>query len=219
MSKKTSNPYVNGRREWMERYGDYIKSAQNWRLAALGGIATSVVLAIGLTTVASQSRVQPYVVKLADDGKVITVEPAKASTSYDQVVIRGALMRWIEDWRLVTVDYAAQKRAVERVYAMLTQQAAGKINKYYKEHDPFERAKVERVFPVVKAITPLGGNLYQIEWQERRMSATTGSVLGTETYKANIRVKVQPAQDEQTILRNPLGIWIEDIEWARVNVH
>lgn len=218
MSKKNaSNPYINGRREWMERYGDYIKAAHNWRLAALGTTLTSVALAVGLTTVATQSHVQPYVVKLADDGKVVSVEPAKAVTSYDQVVVRGALMRWVEDWRLTTVDYAAQKRAVERVYAMLTQQAAGKINEYYRAHDPFERAKAERVFPVVKAITPLGGKLYQVEWEERIMSATTGGTLKTEKYKANIRVKVQPAHDEETVLRNPLGIWIEDIEWARVS--
>jgi len=32
---KSVNPYLDGRREWNERYGSYIKQASAWRLVAI----------------------------------------------------------------------------------------------------------------------------------------------------------------------------------------
>ena len=33
--KKVSQGYLSGRREFLERYGDFIVQAKNWRLAAI----------------------------------------------------------------------------------------------------------------------------------------------------------------------------------------
>ena len=67
-------PYLSARREWNERYGDYIARARSWRWAAFGAIAVALALAIGVVWQGAQSKVVPYVVevdKLGDaDGEL-----------------------------------------------------------------------------------------------------------------------------------------------------
>ena len=38
---KTQSPYVRARQEWDERFGDQIKSKDNWRLAAFISMGTT----------------------------------------------------------------------------------------------------------------------------------------------------------------------------------
>jgi len=45
-------PYLDTRREWNERYGSYLARAHHWRLAALGSLLVSAILAAGLVALA-----------------------------------------------------------------------------------------------------------------------------------------------------------------------
>ncbi len=47
-SALNSNPYLDARREWAERYGSYIAHARNWRLFSLGMLAIALVESVGL---------------------------------------------------------------------------------------------------------------------------------------------------------------------------
>ena len=60
------SPYLSARREWNERYGDYIARARNWRWAAFAALGISLVLAIGVVWEAAQSKVVPYVVEVTN---------------------------------------------------------------------------------------------------------------------------------------------------------
>ena len=42
---ENDTPYLSARREWNERYGDYIARARNWRGAAFAALAISAPLA------------------------------------------------------------------------------------------------------------------------------------------------------------------------------
>ena len=74
----TENPYLSARREWNERYGDYIARARNWRSAAFAALAISAVLALGVVWEAAQSKVVPYVVEVDKLGDAIAVARADA---------------------------------------------------------------------------------------------------------------------------------------------
>ena len=37
------SPYLNARREWNERYGDYIQQAKTWRIVGLIGLLIGVI--------------------------------------------------------------------------------------------------------------------------------------------------------------------------------
>src|SRR5580700_2325081 len=114
----TDDPYLNARREWNERYGSYIARARNWRLAALGSIVVSVILACGVVWLGSQSKVVPYVVEVDKLGQAVAVQRADRAAPADQRVVKAQLASWIVDVRSVSADPVVQKAALARVYAM-----------------------------------------------------------------------------------------------------
>ncbi len=58
----SANPYVQGWREWDERYADLVLGKRNWQIAAGCSLLVSLVLAIGIVWLALRSRYVPYVV-------------------------------------------------------------------------------------------------------------------------------------------------------------
>lgn len=53
-------PYLAGRREWMERYGGYIQSAQQWRIVGLGSLLITAIAVAGMVYSASQNHFNNY---------------------------------------------------------------------------------------------------------------------------------------------------------------
>src|SRR5580704_16705844 len=98
------NPYLSARREWNERYGDYIARARSWRWAAFAALAVSLVLAIGVVWQAAQSKVVPYVVEVDKLGDAIAVARADRAAPADVHVIKARLAAWIVDVRSVSSD-------------------------------------------------------------------------------------------------------------------
>jgi type IV secretion system protein TrbF len=58
-----SNPYLEARREWDERYADLVLGKRNWQIAAGGLLLLSLILASGFVWLANRSRYIPYVAK------------------------------------------------------------------------------------------------------------------------------------------------------------
>jgi type IV secretory pathway TrbF-like protein len=61
-------PYVRARQEWDERFGDQIKSKNNWRLAAFISMGTTFFCVTGMVAIGYRSNTVPYVVALDDVG-------------------------------------------------------------------------------------------------------------------------------------------------------
>lgn len=100
-------PYLAARREWNERYGDFISRANNWRVAALGSIGVSLILAAGLVWVAGQHKVVPYMVETNGYGEVTRVVRADAASKPNEKQMKAALRQWITGARTVYVDARA----------------------------------------------------------------------------------------------------------------
>ncbi len=67
--------YLAARREWNERYGDYIAQANNWRLIAIAALGVAAVAVAGNVWQSSQSRVQPFIVEVDKLGDALA-DPA-----------------------------------------------------------------------------------------------------------------------------------------------
>ena len=109
MRRHWTTPYLSARREWNERYGDYIARARSWRWAAFAALAVSLVLAIGVVWQAAQSKVVPYVVEVDKLGDAVAVARADRAAPADVRVIKAQLAAWIVDVRSVSSDPLAQK--------------------------------------------------------------------------------------------------------------
>ena len=59
-----SNPYLEARREWDERYADLVLGKRNWQIAAGGLLVLGLILASGIVWISNRSRCIPYVVEV-----------------------------------------------------------------------------------------------------------------------------------------------------------
>lgn len=206
------SPYLSARREWNERYGDYIARTRNWRWAAFAALAVSLVLAIGVVWEAAQSKVVPYVVEVDKLGDAVPVTRADRAAPADVRVVKAELASWIVDARSISSDPLAQKGALSRVYALTAATATTFLNDYYRQHSPFGQARTVAVS--VNAVLPISSQTYQIQWTEDARDLQ-GRDIGTTQWLASVTVAFDPPSDERGILSNPLGLYVTGISWTQ----
>ncbi len=211
----SESPYLEGRREWLERYGSYIARARNWRLVAVACLAVAALSVGGVVALALQVRAVPYVVEVDGRGRAVGVYPAERLDAGTPALWRAAVARWIEDWRTVSVDAAVQRAAVDRVYAHLARGSAGTVavSGWYRDNSPFERAASETVAVAVDQVLQLEGDTWRVEWTEVSR-ARSGEAGEPERVTATMTLS-RGAVDENAILANPLGLYVSAIDWSR----
>lgn len=209
-------PYLDGRREWNERYGDYIARAHYWRLAALGSLLVNAVLAAGLVWQATQSRVVPYIVEVDQLGQALAVKPAERTGPTDGRVIKAQLAFFIVSARTVSTDTPLLKKMLWEAYGMVGPQAKAYLDEYYLEHSPFDRADRETVATEINAVLPQTEQSYQVTWTETARDRQ-GRPTGQTHWQASLTITISPPKDEKTILagKNPLGIYVATLNWTQ----
>jgi type IV secretion system protein TrbF len=211
-----SNPYLEARREWNERYGDYIKQAHHWRMMAIICGVVALIAVAGVAYIGAQGKVVPYVVEVDKLGAASAITRADKAAPADPRVVRAYLARFVTDWRTVTVDVQAQKSAIDRVYAMLPSGsiALDKTNAYFRAHNPFTTSSKQSTAVAITNLLPISDNTWQVEWREV-VRDNRGEVLGNVRMKASIIVGITPPTNETLILINPLGVYITDLNWSQ----
>ena len=205
-------PYLSARREWNERYGDYIARARNWRAAAFAALGVAAVLALGVVWGAAQSKVVPYVVEIDKLGDAVAVARADRAAPADARVIKGQLAAWIVDVRSLSSDPTAEKAALGRAYALSAATATTFLNDYYREHSPFGPSRTVAVG--VDAVLPISSRTYQLQWSEDARDLQ-GREIGTTHWLASLTIAFDPPSDERGILSNPLGLYVTGISWTQ----
>jgi type IV secretory pathway TrbF-like protein len=208
------SPYVYARREWNERYGSYIARTRTWQYVALGSLALSAVLGLALVRVASQAKVQPFVVEVDKLGAAVAIRPADAAYTPDQRIIRFQLANFITNARSVTPDPVVQKRWLDSVYAVASTSSAAFLNDFYKKSDPFNVARTSMVAVDIQTALPLSKDTWQIQWTEtkRGLNGQTDSIT---RWQAVLNISIFTPTTPQQIVANPTGVVIDQINWTQ----
>jgi type IV secretion system protein TrbF len=213
----TYNPYLSARKEWDERYGDFITRARNWRIIALLVGAVALVQSAGLIYVSSRAKVVPFVVATDKLDRIVAAGPAQETGLTDDRLARAALSEWIGDLRMVSSDGVAQRKGIDRVYSMIGSGTAAQvqINEFYSKDPPSSRAQRETVSADVQAVFPTSDKTFEVEWSETTR-ALSGQVISQENWKGAMTIAVNPPSDERLSRINPLGIYVVSVSWSRV---
>jgi type IV secretion system protein TrbF len=206
--------YVDARQEWMERYGSYIAQARTWRLMAFASMAAVCALTIGIVVIAGQSKVRPFVVVVDKLGAAVAVRSADEAKLPDDRIIRFQLANYITNARQVTSDPVVQKRWLDGVYGASGPSAANFLNVFYKDADPFTRAKAELSDVEIQSALPLSKESWQIEWSETKRTLT-GDVNDHTRWKAIIKIGTFIPSTESEMYRNPSGVVVTQISWTQ----
>ena len=211
------NPYLDGRREWLERYGSYIARARQWRLTALTALALAGISMTGNVIQATQSKMVPYIIEVDKIGKAAVATRADEASAPPMRLIQAEIAACISDWRTVTADAELQKKMIRRLGHFFAGSATGILKGWYERNNPYEIAQSGRLVHVeVRSLPlPVSRDSYRVEWTETTRSHT-GVALDTQSYEATLTVQIVPPETEEVLLNNPAGLYITNITATRL---
>jgi type IV secretion system protein VirB5 len=206
-------PYQRAGQLWDERIGSARVQARNWRLIAFGCLALSGGLAAGNVWQSMQSRVAPYVVEVDRLGEAQSVEPAIQNYRPTDGQIAWHLGRFIANIRSVSTDPVLVKRNWLDAYDFATDRAAIFLNDYARINDPFADIGGHSVSVQITSVVRASDSSFQVKWTEA--TYVRGSLARTERWTAMLTVVIQPPKTADALRKNPLGLFVNAIDWAR----
>ncbi|HDX6311621.1 TPA: conjugal transfer protein TrbF [Campylobacter fetus subsp. venerealis] len=219
MNKKIdqSNPYLDAKREWLERYGNYISQKRNWQIIAVLSAIISLICVIFLGYSTTQNKLIPYVIEVDKLGNTSKVGVVQNIDLKNPNVIKYSLNTFIYSWRSVWGDVEIQRKFIFDAYAYLepNSKAFNFINEEYREKNPFKQVSKENVRVKVKSIVPQNADTWQVEWEEETRNLKE-EIISQITYRGFFQVKQIIPTTEEQILKNPLGIFIFDLNYAKI---
>jgi type IV secretion system protein VirB5 len=214
--EKIQSPYLDGRKEWLERYGSYIQRARHWRLVAFCSLVITILSITGNVIQSSQQKVVPYIVEVDSLGKTNAVARASEASTTPTKVIQSTLADCIINWRSVTPDLDLQKRLLERLSYCVLGAAKGQLREYYAANNPYEKAKDKLVQVYIKSVpAQVSADSWRIEWNEVTRNHA-GLLLSSENYQATVTIQIQAPTTDAQIIRNPCGIYLVSISTSTV---
>lgn len=215
-----NTPFKRAMQEWDNRMGNVVVQAKNWRLALF---STYLFIVFPLIIVAgflgAQPKQTPHIVEVFPDGSAIyrgAVGKAWELYKPEKQQVTFQLQRFLEYTRNISSDMAVVKKQWFEAYNLLTPKAASTLSTYANDNNPFERAKTERISIDITAKVPLSADSWQCDWKET-IWGPKGNVLGTEFWRATLKVAVIKPKSDQDLIKNPLGIYIDEFHWSRIN--
>jgi len=212
---KDSNPYVEARQEWNDRYLDLVRARRWWQLAAVAELVVVGLLSAGLVALSLQHKTVPYVVEVDALGAAIAVKPAEAGgRPTDERIVRYQLAAFVRGARGVMTDRVAMKRGLDQVYAYARGPARTFLDDYYRANNPFEIAKTYTVSPAVTSLLQVSERSWQVRWSEEQRGLD-GTLLGRSNWEAVLAVETVPPTTADAIQVNPFGLYVTEIRWTK----
>ncbi|MGF1624031.1 MAG: conjugal transfer protein TrbF [Alphaproteobacteria bacterium] len=206
-------PYQKAAQAWDERIGSARVQTRNWRLMAFGSLLLATGLAGGLLWQSARGSIVPWVVEVNSLGEARAVEPAIADYQPTDPQIAWHLARFIEQVRAIPADPVIVRQNWLRAYDFTTDRGALALNDHARANDPFARVGREQVSVEVSSVIRASPGSFRVAWTERRYE--NGSLAATERWTAIVTLVIQPPHEPERLRRNPLGIYVNAINWSK----
>lgn len=212
-SPQRETPYQRAAQVWDDRIGSARVQARNWRFMAFGSLALSMGLSAALVWQSTNGSIVPWVVQVDRLGQAQAVAPATADYQPNDPQIAFYLARFIEQVRSIPADAIIVRQNWLRAYDFTTQAGALALSDYARANDPFAKVGKQQVAVEVSSVIRASPSSFRIAWIERRYQ--DGALASTERWSAILTVTVQPPRDADTLRKNPLGIYVNAINWSK----
>lgn len=211
-SAPEATPYQRAGQAWDDRTGLALAHARNWRRMAVGNLLLAAFLGAGWWVQADRAVVKPYVVEVSDWGQTERITALDGRYQPTQAQLGHALADWIRQVRSKSTDPIVIRQDWMRAYDLLSPRAAAWLNAWAQAHDPFAEVGREAVTVEVLNVVPRSPRTFDLQWRETRYQ--NGQRVSAERWRAVITTRLQPPRTEAELMKNPLGIRIEDVSWT-----
>ncbi len=206
-------PYQKAAQVWDERIGSARIQAFNWRLMAFGCLLLSGSLTIGLVWQSARGTVTPWVVQVDRLGQAQAVGPADSNYQPTDPQIAFHLARFIEDVRGLPADGIVLRQGWLRAYDFTTDRGAAALNEYARSNDPFSNLGKLQISVEVSSVIRASPSSFRVAWIQRVYE--NGALSATERWTAILTVVIDTPRDADRLRKNPLGVYVNAIDWSR----
>jgi type IV secretion system protein VirB5 len=213
LAAEPETPYQKAAQVWDDRIGSARVQARNWRLMAFGCLTLAAALAGGLVWQAAHGTVVPWVVQVDRLGEAQAVAPAVADYRPTDPQIAWHLARFIEEVRMIPADPIILRQNWLRAYDFASDRGALVLNDYARTDDPFAKIGKQQIAVDVSSVIRASPDSFRVAWTERRYQ--DGNLTTTERWTAILTVMVQPPRDAERLRKNPLGVFVNAINWSK----
>lgn len=210
---ETETPYQRAGQLWDDRIGSARVQARNWRLMAFGGLLLTTGLSAALVWQSMQSRVIPYVVEVDRLGEARAVAPAGTDHKATDPQIAWHLGRFVANVRSRSLDPVLMREAWLSAYDFATERASLFLGDYARASNPFGEVGRRTVSVQVTSVVRASDSSFQVKWTEQAYER--GSLADTSRWTAILTVKMQPPRVADVLRKNPLGIYVDAIDWSQ----
>jgi type IV secretion system protein TrbF len=186
--------------------------ARNWRRMAFANLLVAAFLGAGWWMQSQQAVVKPFVVEVSQWGQTQRITALDGRYEPTQAQVGRALADWIRNIRGKSVDPVVIRQNWLAAYDLVTPRAASFLNGWAQTHDPFAEVGREAVSVEVLNVVRRSDRTYDLQWRETRF--VNGQQASQARWRALITFRLQPPRTEAELLKNPLGIRIEDVSWT-----
>src|SRR3546814_1086926 len=95
----------------------------------------------------------------------------------------------------------------------LTDRGAAALNDYARANDPFTKVGRQQISVEVSSVIRASPDSFRVAWTERHYE--NGQLSTTERWTAIITIVIQIPRNADILRKNPLGIYINAINWSR----
>lgn len=211
-------PYLRAQQEWDDRLGLLYAQGRMWKVTAVLSVISSGLLALVVGVMASKASVVPVVVGLdRERGEPVVIGSAHvAGVRPGPNEIRYFLTQLVQNVRTVPLDPVVMRRSWEQAYAYLTSEAATNMGEWARRPDSNVAQMGKRTVTVqpIAVVQVAQSDSYQARWHET-VYDSGGRILEEYTMTGLFTVVRKEPTDEQTVWRNPLGLYVANFQWAK----
>jgi type IV secretory pathway TrbF-like protein len=206
-------PYQKAAQVWDERIGSARVQAKNWRLMAFGALILASGLAGGLVWQSARGTITPWVVQVDHLDQPQVVGPATADYQPTDPEIAYDLAQFIEDVRSLPDDPVVLRQDWLHAYDFTTDHGAAALNNYARVNDPFARLGKEQVSVEVSSVIRASPTSFRVAWIERHYE--NDQLAATTRWTAILTVMIKASHDAAQLRKNPLGVYVDAINWSK----
>ncbi|TYL85888.1 conjugal transfer protein TrbF [Bradyrhizobium cytisi] len=208
-----ATPYQRAAQVWDERIGSARVQAKNWRLMAFGSLILSCGLAGGLIWQSTHGTVVPWVVQVDKLGEAQAIAPAVADYRPSDPQIAWYLAHFVAMVRSLPADPIIVRQNWLQAYDFTTTAGSVALNDYARANDPFANLGKQQVAIDVSSVIRASPDSFRVAWVEHRYQ--DGALAGTTRWTAILTIAIQPPTDADRLRKNPLGIYVNAINWSK----
>lgn len=212
-SPEPVTPYQRAAQVWDDRIGSARVQARNWRLAFFGCLALSSGLAGGLVWQSARGTIIPWVVEVDRLGQAQAIAPADAGFRPTDPQIAFHLARFIEQVRSIPADPVVLRQDWLRAYDFTTERGGRMLSDYARGNDPFASVGKVQIAVDVSSVIRASDDSFRVAWTERRYQDS--ALVETSRWSAILTIVVQPPRSAEALRRNPLGLFVDAINWSK----